>query len=101
MVGISVKGVREVKITGAQVRAARAFLDWTIARLAKEASVGISTVQAVEKFNGEPRVVPTLQWRSDARDEAVAKIVDALEAAGITFLPERGGSVGLRGRVKS
>jgi len=39
--------------------------------------------------------------RSWALAQAVAKIVDALEAAGITFLPERGGSVGLRGRVKS
>jgi hypothetical protein len=58
-------------------------------------------VQEVEKINGEPRVVSTLQWRSDARDEAVAKIVAALEAAGITFLPQRGGSVGLRGKINA
>ena len=57
-----------------------------MARLAKESGVGLSTVQEIEKFNGEPRVVPTLQWRSDARDETVAKIKQALEAAGITFL---------------
>ncbi len=53
------------------------------------------------KINGDPRVVSTLQWRSDARDDAVAKIVGTLEKAGITFLPERGGSVGLRGRIES
>jgi hypothetical protein len=52
--------------------------------------MGVSTVQAVESFNGEPRIVSTLLWRSDARDEAVAKIVATLEKAGITFLPERG-----------
>jgi transcriptional regulator with XRE-family HTH domain len=33
-----------MKATGAQIRAARAFLRWTIADLAKEAGVGISTV---------------------------------------------------------
>jgi transcriptional regulator with XRE-family HTH domain len=93
--------VRQVKITGSQIRSARAFLDWTIARLAKEAGVGISTVQEVEKINGEPRVVSTLQWRSDARDEAVAKIVTALEKAGITFLSETPNGVGLRGRIES
>jgi transcriptional regulator with XRE-family HTH domain len=98
---LSVKGVRQVKTTGAQVRASRAFLDWTIARLAKEAGVGISTVQEVEKINGEPRVVSTLQWRSDARDEAIAKIVAALENAGITFLSANAQGVGLRGRIKS
>jgi hypothetical protein len=38
-------------------------------------------VQAVESFNGEPRIVSTLLWRSDARDEAVAKIVATLEKA--------------------
>jgi transcriptional regulator with XRE-family HTH domain len=94
--------VRAVKITtGSQVRAARAFLDWTIAHLAKESGVGISTVQEVEKINGEPRVVSTLQWRSEARDEAIAKIVATLEAAGITFLPETRNGVGLRGKIKS
>jgi transcriptional regulator with XRE-family HTH domain len=90
-----------MKATGAQIRAARAFLRWTIADLAKEAGVGISTVQEVEKVDGEPRVASTLQWRTDARDEAVAKIVAALEAAGITFLSETPNGVGLRGRIES
>lgn len=89
-----------MKITGSQIRAARTFLDWTLARLAKEAGVGISTVQEVEKINGEPRVASTLQWRSDARDEALAKIQRALEAAGITFLPTNAQGVGLRGRIE-
>jgi transcriptional regulator with XRE-family HTH domain len=89
-----------MKITGAQIRAARAFLQWTIARLAEAADVGLSTIQEVEKVDGEPRVASTLQWRSDARDEALAKIVYALEKAGITFLPESVHGVGLRGKHK-
>jgi hypothetical protein len=55
----------------------------------------------VEKISGSPRVVSTLQWRSDARDDAVAKIVAALEKAGITFLPANAQGVGLRGRIES
>jgi transcriptional regulator with XRE-family HTH domain len=90
-----------MKITGAQIRAARAFLKWTIADLAEASDVGVSTVQEVEKIDGEPRVVSTLQWRSDARDEALIKIRSALEKAGITFLPESSLGVGLRGRHKS
>ena len=89
-----------MKITGAQIRAARAFLQWTIADLAREADVGLSTVQKVEEVDGEPRVVSTLQWRSDARDEALTKICGALEKAGITFLPESAHGVGLRGMLK-
>jgi DNA-binding XRE family transcriptional regulator len=86
-------------ITRTQIRAARAFLGWTMAELATAADVGLSTIQAVEKGDGEdPRVAPTLQWRSDARDEALTKIRGALEKAGITFLPESAQGVGLRGR---
>jgi hypothetical protein len=90
-----------MKITGAQIRAARAFLRWTIADLARAADVGLSTIQEVEKIDGEPRVASTLQWRSDAREEALVKMRSALEEAGITFLPESVHGVGLRGRLKS
>jgi hypothetical protein len=87
-----------MKITGAQIRAARAFLRWTIADLATAADVGLSPIQKVEEIDGEPRVASTLQWRSDARDEALTKIRSALEKAGITFLPESAHGAGLRGR---
>jgi transcriptional regulator with XRE-family HTH domain len=87
-------------VTGAQVRAARAFLGWTVADLAKAAGVGLSTIQKIEDINGTARVESTLQWRSDARDEALAKIRSALEKAGITFLPESAQGVGLRGKVE-
>ena len=93
-----------MKVTGAQIRAARAFLRWTIADLAKAADIGTSTVQALEATDGVPTIKgggiePTLEHREAVRNEAIAKVKEALEAAGITFLPERGGSVGLRGRI--
>jgi hypothetical protein len=56
--------------------------------------------QEIEKIDGEPRVASTLQWRPDARDEAIAKIRAPLEKAGITFLPESALGVGLRGMNK-
>jgi hypothetical protein len=90
-----------MNITGAQVRAARGFLDWTITRLAKEAGVGTSTIKEVEKIDGDASIASTLQWRSDARNEAVAKIKETLQAAGITFLAETRDGVGLRGKIKS
>jgi hypothetical protein len=74
----------------------KAFLK-TIADLAKAAGVGISTVQEIEKMDGEPRVSSTLQWRSDARDEAIEKIGRTLTEAGITFLPANAQGVGIRG----
>jgi hypothetical protein len=95
-----------MKVTGAQLRAARAFLRWTIADLAEAADIGVSTVQALEKIDGVPiikggGVEPTLEHRKAVRNEAMTRAVRALEAAGIEFLSERGGSVGLRGQVKS
>jgi hypothetical protein len=95
-----------MKVTGAQLRAARAFLRWTIADLAEAADIGSSTVQALEKTDGVPiikggGVEPTLEHRKAVRNEAMTRAVRALEAAGIEFLPERGGSVGLRGNLKS
>lgn len=90
-----------MKITGAQIRAARAFLRWTIADLAKNAGVGVSTIQEIEKIDGEPRIESNLQWRSAARDEAIEKIERALVDAGITFLPTNGQGSGIRGRPKT
>jgi hypothetical protein len=86
-----------MKITGAQIRAARGFLRWSVANLAKQADVGISTIQKIEDVDGDPSIASTLQWRSDARNEAITKIKEALEKAGITFLSANPHGVGLRG----
>ena len=87
-------------ITGAQIRAARGFLKWSVLKLAEQADVGISTVQKIEDVDGDASIASSLQWRSDARYEALAKIKQALEAAGIEFLPEGRGRVGLTGKIK-
>lgn len=93
-----------MKITGAQVRAARAFLKWTIADLAKGADVGESTVRSIESADGEPNIKGggmenTLDYRRAVRTEAIDKIERALVDAGITFLPANGQGVGLRRKV--
>jgi transcriptional regulator with XRE-family HTH domain len=94
-----------MKITGAQIRAARAFLDWTLADLSKASGVSDSTIRSIEKISGSPVITggldATLVYRTSARDESVEKLVQALEAAGITFLSEAPDGVGLRGQIKS
>ena len=75
-----------MKITGAQIRAARAFLKWSVSRLSDEADVGISTIQKIEDADGDATIKSSLTWRSEARSAALAKVVSALENAGITFL---------------
>jgi hypothetical protein len=94
-------GVSSVKITGAQIRAARAFLKWNIADLAKAADVGDSTVRSIEKVASIKGggMENTLDYRIAVRAEALAKIVRALEKAGITFLPANAQGVGIRGKV--
>jgi transcriptional regulator with XRE-family HTH domain len=60
-------------MTPAQSRAARALLDWTQPKLAKSASLGISTVVDFERE------------RRSVSAEAIAAIRAALESAGIEF----------------
>jgi transcriptional regulator with XRE-family HTH domain len=62
-------------VSGAQIRAARALLDWTATRLAEESGVSRMTVQRFEKSDGIPR----------GRLECRQAIQVALEKAGITF----------------
>jgi DNA-binding XRE family transcriptional regulator len=80
------------KITGAQVRAARAFLKWTIADLARHADVGDSTVRSIEADDNVPEVkagLPTTrEWRIAARDESLTKITTAFVKEGISFSHE-------------
>lgn len=64
-------------ILPAQVRAARAMLDWTIVDLAEKARVSVSTVKRFEDGQGAPASIGLMQ--------------DALETEGIQFLEDRGG----------
>ena len=70
-------------LIGGQIRAARGFLDWSARELAQAANLGLSTVQRVEAG------VAITAANMDA-------LRRALEAAGIEFIPENGGGVGLR-----
>jgi transcriptional regulator with XRE-family HTH domain len=88
------------KITGAQVRMARAFLRWSVAELAARAKVGISSIQRIEAADGSPVVTDDLEWRAAARNEVIAAIRETLVRAGISFLPDDRRGVGIRGKVK-
>ena len=63
--------------TGAQIRAARALLRWSMQDLAEKAEIGISTVQRMELSDRVPA-------SSGKNIEAVQRV---LEAAGVEFLP--------------
>jgi transcriptional regulator with XRE-family HTH domain len=67
---------------------ARAALDWRTTDLARAASVGLNTVNRFEAGR-------------DARISSVEKLRAALEAAGIAFIAENGGGVGVRLRKPS
>ena len=64
-------------ITGAQVRAAKAFLGWPGSILADRAGVAISTIRRVEACNG---VLET------ASVKVLQAIQSALEAGGVEFI---------------
>jgi transcriptional regulator with XRE-family HTH domain len=86
------------QITGAQVRMARAFLRWSVAKLARKAKVGISSVQRIEAAEGSPIITDDLEWRAAARAEVIAAVHDTLVRARIKFLPDDGNGEGVRGK---
>ncbi|MEP0520880.1 MAG: helix-turn-helix transcriptional regulator [Hyphomicrobiales bacterium] len=70
-------------ITPEQCRGARGMLDWSQAKLAKEARLGLSTVRDFEKGRRMP-LIPSM-----------LALVAALEGAGITFTVPDEGAVGV------
>jgi transcriptional regulator with XRE-family HTH domain len=72
-------------IEAAQVRAARALVDWSQAELANAAGLPVAVIELIETGGGAK--VPA---------EDIAKMRAALEAAGVTFIPENGGGAGVR-----
>jgi predicted transcriptional regulator len=69
-----------------QIRGARAILRLSQADLAKAASVSLETIKRLEAMDGELKV----------RLDTVTKIKEALEKAGVEFIPENGGGAGVR-----
>jgi transcriptional regulator with XRE-family HTH domain len=73
-------------IEAAQVRAARALIGWSRAKVADAAGVSVSIVEQFETRAPDP-----------IADEMVEKMRAALEAAGVAFIPKNGrGGVGVR-----
>jgi transcriptional regulator with XRE-family HTH domain len=64
-----------------EIRAARALLGWSQLELAEAASVGVATVRRLEAAETQIR----------GSVESVWKIQQALEVAGIEFIPEEAG----------
>ena len=69
-----------------QIKAARALLGWSQADLARHSTMSEPTIARLESTDGE------LGGRADT----FAKIVDAIEKAGIEFIDENGGGPGVR-----
>ena len=74
------------RISIRQVKAARELLGWKQTDLADACGLSIVTVRRLEAQNGE------LGGRADT----AAKIVSALEAAGVEFIPPNGSGAGVR-----
>jgi transcriptional regulator with XRE-family HTH domain len=75
-------------IESAQVRAGRALIGWSQAKLAAAAGLPLPIVEEFE--SGAAHNVPA--W-------AAAKMQAALESAGVAFIPELGGGAGVRFRT--
>ncbi|WP_132464193.1 helix-turn-helix domain-containing protein [Rhodovulum marinum] len=72
-------------ISPAQLRAGRALLGWSQARLAEAMDVSSMTIKRAE---GSGKPTPSA--------ETLAAIRAALEAAGVEFIQENGGGPGVR-----
>src|SRR5271167_4505060 len=73
-------------ITGAQLRMARGYLRWSAKELADRAGVAESTIKRMEQDEGFPI----------ARGANIEAVYRTLVNAGIIFVPENGGGVGIR-----
>jgi len=75
-------------VTSAQVRMARAALNWTVRDLAEAANLHRNTVSNIEtgKYAGDPATLNTIE--------------SVLKRAGIEFIDENGGGPGVRLRKR-
>jgi transcriptional regulator with XRE-family HTH domain len=69
-------------LVSAQIRAARALLRWSAEDLARESSLGVTTIRRAELTEQETSLTVV-------NDLAVRR---ALEAAGVMFIDENGGA---------
>jgi transcriptional regulator with XRE-family HTH domain len=74
-------------INGAQIRAGRALLGWSMAELTAQSGVSASTIKRLEAAG---RDVPA------ATVQSLVAIENALRKSGVTFIDENGGGSGVR-----
>jgi hypothetical protein len=77
---------RQIPLTSAQIRSARALIRWSAEDLARSSAVGLTTIRRAELTEDETSMTA-------ANDLAVRR---ALEAAGVEFIDENGGGPGVR-----
>ncbi len=80
------RGVSILKVSIRQIKAARALLGWSQDELAVRSGISVPTIKRLEAAEGE------FGGRAETREAVVA----ALQEAGIEFIPENGGGVGVR-----
>jgi hypothetical protein len=73
-------------LTSEQVRAARAILQWDQKKLSEASKVSIATIKRLEPLSGTLKANPV----------TIAALKHAFEKAGIEFIAENGGGVGVR-----
>src|SRR5580693_4777201 len=83
-------GQKRKRLTGFQIRAARAVLGWSAEDLARESSVSLRTIRRAELADVHTKMTA-------ANEQAIRR---ALEAAGVEFLDENGGGPGVRLRKR-
>jgi hypothetical protein len=76
------------RITGAQIRAARGLLRWSVMDLAQAAGITRATIRRLEELDGAP----------SHNDPALPLIETALAGAGVEFLFPEAGKPGVRPR---
>jgi transcriptional regulator with XRE-family HTH domain len=73
-------------ITSAQIRAARALIRWTAEDLARKADLGVATIRRAEATDGPLQMTVS----------NLAAVRRTLESAGIDFIFEDDGGLGVR-----
>ncbi len=76
----------EQTLTGAQIRAARGIVNWSVRELSEAAHVSSSTIRRLEELNDAP----------NSTEDALNPIRAALEGAGVEFLFPPTGKPGVR-----
>jgi hypothetical protein len=73
-------------LMGAQIRAARALLKWSVADLAHACALGLNTIRRAEMLDGATSLTAA----------NALTLRRTLEAAGVEFIDENGGGPGVR-----